>query len=182
MIVECILFFASLQDPLKEDDIFKVKECQNYLPTNVIQYSKDYVEHFETHNIERAVKVSWCESRGKTFALNKGNSDSGLFQVIPSTWNWVATEYDLPKFDSYILTYNNIPVENIPFSLRRILISNYPDLYKLNKVQFVPYYNFLISKILVQDIHSRNDYWKPWTPSKECWSSKNWNELWKAEE
>ena len=180
MIVECILFFATLQDPLL-NDINKAAECQNYLPKSVIQYSKDYVEHFDINNIETAVKVSWCESRGNTFALNKGNYDSGLFQTIPPTWNWVAKEYNLPQFDTKILTYNNIPVHNIDIEFRKILIKNFPDLYDLTKVQYIPYYNFLISKILVQDIHSRNNYWKPWTPSKDCWSSKNWNKLWKAE-
>lgn len=180
MIVECILFFATLQDPLV-NDIYKAAECSNVLPKSVIQYSTDYVEHFDNKNIERAVKVSWCESRGNTFALNKGNNDSGLFQVIPKTWNWVAKEYDLPVFDTKILTYNNVPIKHIDMSFRRILISNFPDLYDYTAVQFIPYYNFLVSKILVEDIHTRDDYWKPWTPSKKCWSSSNWIELWKKE-
>ena len=78
MIVECILFFATLQDPLA-NDMNKAAECSNVLPKSVIQYSTNYVEHFDNKNIERAVKVSWCESRGNTFALNTGNNDSGLF-------------------------------------------------------------------------------------------------------
>lgn len=181
MIVECIIFFATLHDPLASD-IQKVQECSNYIPSKIIEYAKPIHNNFNEENIERAVKVSWCESRGKTTALNTGNNDSGLFQVIPNTWNWVAEEYNLPKFDSLILTYNNIPVEQLSMPTRMFLITKRPDLYKLQKVQFIPYYNILVSKILVEDIHSNSTYWRPWNASADCWNSHNWYLKWKLEE
>lgn len=180
MIIECLLFFSTLQDPL-ENDIQKAAECSNHLPSSVIEYSNHYVNYFDIKNQERAVKVSWCESRGKTTALNKGNEDSGLFQVIPNTWNWVAKEYNLPLFDTLILTYNKTPVNELDYNTRIYLIKN-PEFYEMTKVQFIPKYNFLISSILVQDIHSYDNYWKPWTPSEKCWKSNNWEKLWKREE
>ncbi|QDP60656.1 MAG: hypothetical protein Unbinned1469contig1000_35 [Prokaryotic dsDNA virus sp.] len=181
MIVECLIFFSSFTDP-NTQDFDKAAECFNHLPSSVIEYSDHYLNYFYPKNQERAVKVSWCESRGKTYALNKGNSDSGLFQVIPRTWDWVAEEYNLPKFDTEVLTFNGMPVNHLDLETRKILLFWFPNLYELTKVQFIPHYNFLISSIIVQDIHSRDDYWKAWTPSIDCWSSNDWEELWKLEE
>ena len=58
---------------------------------------------FEVENLEIAVRIGWCESRGKGTAYRKEDNDSGVMQFIPSTWNWIAEKNDLPRWDEWII-------------------------------------------------------------------------------
>jgi hypothetical protein len=84
------------------------------------------------------------------------NSDSGLFQILPRSWGWVKENYDVPYWDYPMYgTY----------------------------AQYVPKYNIEVASILVEDIHSRTNYWKPWNSSKWCWEDTDkWTAKWKSEQ
>ena len=46
--------------------------------------------------------------------------------------------------------------------------------------QFIPRYNIQVAALLVQDMHTRNDYWKPWSSSQWCWEDTDkWIAKWK---
>ena len=137
-------------------DLEEITYCQNNLPANTLQYSTLLVNNFKEKNIETAVKVMFCESRMKAKAYRWQADDSGLFQVIPKTWGWVKSKYNIPYWD--------YPIGN-------------------SYAQFIPKYNIEVAALLVQEMHTRNDYWKPWNSSKWCWEDNNkFENIWRSEQ
>ena len=48
--------------------------------------------------------------------------------------------------------------------------------------QFIPEHNIKVASILVEDIHSRNPYWKVFSSSQWCWEDTDkWIEKWQNE-
>ena len=161
MITKCILLYAMIINnlavgvPPTISDLEDLANCGNYLPNSTYQYATLLVEHFDESNIETATKVMWCESRNKTKAFRYQDFDSGLFQVIPPTWGWVKQKHDIPHWD--------YPIGN-------------------SYAQHIPKYNIEVAALLVQDMHTRNNYWKPWNSSKWCWNDTNeWIQRWQNE-
>ena len=161
MITKCILLYALIINNFATgltpsiDDFEQLKDCNNYVPETCYQYATLLVEHFDKKNIETAVKVMWCESRNKADAYRWQDQDSGLFQAIPRTYGWVKEEYDIPYWD--------YPVGN-------------------TYAQFIPRYNIQVAALLVQDMHTRDNYWKPWDASRWCWEDTDkWIEKWQNE-
>ena len=137
-------------------DLKQISYCQNNLPANTLQYSTLLVDNFKEKNIETAVKVMFCESRMKAKANRWQADDSGLFQVIPRTWGWVKSKYNIPYWD--------YPIGN-------------------NYAQFIPKYNIEVAALLVQEMHTRDNYWKPWNSSKWCWEDNNkFENIWRSEQ
>lgn len=137
-------------------DLEQISYCQNNLPANTLQYSTLLVNNFKEKNIETAVKVMFCESRMKAKAYRWQADDSGLFQVIPRTWGWVKSKYNIPYWD--------YPIGN-------------------SYAQFIPKYNIEVAALLVQEMHTRDDYWKPWNSSKWCWEDNNkFENIWRSEQ
>ena len=137
-------------------DLKQITYCQNNLPANTLQYSTLLVNNFKEKNIETAVKVMFCESRMKAKAYRWQADDSGLFQVIPRTWGWVKSKYNIPYWD--------YPIGN-------------------SYAQFIPKYNIEVAALLVQEMHARDDYWKPWNSSKWCWEDNNkFENIWRSEQ
>ena len=137
-------------------DLEEITYCQNNLPANTLQYSTLLVNNFKEKNIETAVKVMFCESRMKAKAYRWQADDSGLFQVIPRTWGWVKSKYNIPYWD--------YPIGN-------------------SYAQFIPKYNIEVAALLVQEMHTRDDYWKPWNSSKWCWENNNkFENIWRSEQ
>ena len=137
-------------------NITELTYCQSNLPANTLQYSTLLVQNFKEKNIETAVKVMFCESRLKSSAYRWQADDSGLFQIIPATWGWVKEKYNIPYWD--------YPINN-------------------NYAQFIPKYNIEVAALLVQEMHSRNDYWKPWNSSKWCWEDNiTFKKIWEKEQ
>ena len=113
-------------------------------------------EFFDEKNIDIAVKVMFCESRMKSNAYRWQANDSGLFQIIPQTWGWVKEKYNIPYWD--------YPIGN-------------------NYAQFIPKYNIKVAALLVQNMHTRDNYWKPWDSSKWCWgNNKTFENIWRSEQ
>lgn len=137
-------------------DLEQISYCQNNLPVNTLQYSTLLVNNFKEKNIETAVKVMFCESRMKAKAYRWQADDSGLFQVIPRTWGWVKSKYNIPYWD--------YPIGN-------------------SYAQFIPKYNIEVAALLVQEMHTRDDYWRPWNSSKWCWEDNNkFENIWRSEQ
>ena len=161
MITNCILTWALILNNFAigitptVDDFTNIKDCQNQVPEVCMQYAQLLVKHFDVENIEIATKVMWCESRGKTNAYRYEDDDSGLFQIIPRSYGWVKQNYDVPHWD--------YPING-------------------SYAQFIPKYNIEVASILVEDIHSRNPYWKVFSSSQWCWEDTDkWIAKWKNE-
>jgi hypothetical protein len=162
MITNCVLMYAALMSNFslgitpEISDLDQLSYCQNNLPNNTLQYSTLLVANFKEKNIETAVKVMFCESRLKPKAYRWQANDSGLFQVIPKTWGWVKSKYNIPYWD--------YPIGN-------------------SYAQFIPKYNIEVAALLVQEMHSRDDYWIPWSSSKFCWGDNDrFEKTWRKEQ
>jgi len=150
LIKACILLYATLISNFSVGieptvkDISSLNNCLNDLPGKCLTYSTLLVENFDEENLEIAFKVMWCESRGKPNAYRYDNQDSGLYQFIPRTYGWVVDNSDLPYWD--------YPINN-------------------SYAQFIPSVNIKAAAILVEDLHSYNPYWKPFSSSQKCWEN-----------
>jgi hypothetical protein len=166
MIAECLIFLATVipsQDTINQQFIDDYRWCDSIITKDVREHSDLLMEFFtEPKQLSTAVKVIWCESRGNTDAIRtaEGNNDSGLFQFVPWTWNWIAEEYDLPRWDDWVILYNGQPYTG-PVSK-----TNYG--FEQVKVQHSEYYNIMFGYLLSQDIYGRSQ-WRDWNSSKWCW-------------
>jgi len=182
MITECMIFLASFALPqdtnIKEtpNTIDNIASCTRLIPNSMIEHIPYYVEHFDEDNLYKAMRIGWCESRGEETAYRKSSDDSGIMQFIPSTWNWVAEKFDIPLFDSEILTYDGIPIKILPKQ------PHYnKELFKYEKIQFVAYYNILMASHLAEDTYSKTKF-KDWNASKWCWGNiKYFEKRWRKE-
>lgn len=177
MIAECMIFLASVL-PMGVDESKLINEymsCDDHVPKSMQQYAEYYVEHFDKENISTAVRIGWCESRGKTTAYRDDNGDSGVMQFVSWTWNWVAEKYDLPIWDEWvILRFGR------PFDFEDKVYTNNIG-FEQTRVQFTPYYNILFASILAEDIYGRTQ-WRDWSSSEWCWGDeKKWRAKWKNE-
>ena len=120
MITSCLIFLASLGTgdiPLQEDYLVinRTKECTELVPFTMINHIPYYVEFYDKKNLYKALRIGWCESRGKDSAFRREDDDSGVMQFIPNTWNWVAEKFDMPLWDEEILTYFGVPYYLVDF-------------------------------------------------------------------
>jgi hypothetical protein len=145
-------------------------KCDDHVPKSMKPYAKLYVEHFDKENIDTAVRIGWCESRGKSSAYRSDNGDTGVMQFVSWTWNWIAEEYDLPMWDEWVVMRYGRPYTG-PTSKSDIG-------FEFTKVQYTPYYNILFASILAEDIYGRTQ-WRDWNSSKWCWEDeKKWRNKW----
>lgn len=172
-----MLFLASFSTPLIGAETQYVEQsiqCRQEIPASMRQHSEYYLEFFDFENIDTAVRIGWCESRGKDTAYRDDNSDSGVMQFVPWTWNWVAEEYDLPRWNEWVILRYGRPYEG-PTSKSNMG-------FEQTKVQFTPYYNIMFASILAEDIYGRTQ-WRDWNSSKWCWEDeKDWERRWKREQ
>ena len=171
-----MLFLASFSTPLigaETHFVEKSIQCRQEMPASMRQHSEYYLEFFDFENIDTAVRIGWCESRGKTAAYRDDNSDSGVMQFVPWTWNWVAEEYNLPRWNEWVILRHGRPYEGPT--------SKSSHGFEQTKVQFTPYYNIMFASILAEDIYGRTQ-WRDWNSSKWCWEDeKDWEKRWKRE-
>tara|TARA_Y100000004_G_scaffold10630_1_gene11575 strand:- start:5147 stop:5704 length:558 start_codon:yes stop_codon:yes gene_type:complete len=181
MITECIIFLASFGVPdaitFAHQEHYYIenhRNCNQSVPEKLQDHAGLFYEFFDEENIDTAIRISWCESRGKTTAHRTDNGDSGLMQFVSWTWNWVAEKYDLPVWDEYVImrwgrpyTENKIYKHDIGF--------------EQTKVQFTPYYNIMFASILAEDIYGRTQ-WRDWSSSEWCWGDeKFFHNKWRKE-
>lgn len=180
MIAECLIFLATAipQNGLITADYIEERQwCTSIISRDVREHSNLLIEFFdEPEQLSTAVKVIWCESRGKTDAIRtaEGNNDSGLFQFVSWTWNWIAEEYDLPMWDEWVIMR-----WGKPYTEQKTYRHNIG--FEQTRVQFTPYYNILFASILAEDIYGRTQ-WRDWSSSEWCWGDeKKWRAKWKNE-
>ena len=173
-----MLFLASFTQPAMETGIVenyqtfnKVRECTQKIPSSMVEHVPLYVEHFDEENLYKAMRIGWCESRGKETAYRKSANDSGLMQFIPSTWDWIAEKFDLPIWNTDILLYNGTPIQMHPKDTHYYDI----DLFEFRPVQMVPYYNILMASHLAEDTYSKVTF-RDWNSSKWCWENTEYFE------
>ena len=111
MVASCMIFLASFGNaemPIEENwaTIQHTKECTEVIPFTMIEYVPFYVEFYEEKHLYKALRIGWCESRGKESAYREEDDDSGIMQFIPNTWNWVAEKFNIPLWDVNVLTYD----------------------------------------------------------------------------
>ena len=59
--------------------------------------------YFKPEDVEKALRITWCESKGKITAVGKnkdGTYDKGLWQFNDRTWEWLTPKLKL-KQDRY---------------------------------------------------------------------------------
>ena len=69
-------------------------------PEAVEQWRGLVAAHFAPARVDEALAIIECESRGDPNATNPTSGAAGLFQFIPSTWDWVAGETGLDSYAS----------------------------------------------------------------------------------
>lgn len=183
MVASCMIFLASFGNaemPIEENwaTIQHTKECTEVIPFTMIEYVPFYVEFYDEKHLYKALRIGWCESRGKKSAYREEDDDSGIMQFIPNTWNWVAEKFDIPLWDENVLTYFGMPHNEVDFEDIR-----YTDLngFKFTKAQFIPYLNIKMSAHLAEDIYTKKDF-RDWNSSKWCWENPNYYEKkWREE-
>ena len=178
MIAECMLFLATFSTPTigtETQFIEQSIECRQTIPPTMSKYSSLYLEHFDFENIDTAVRIGWCESRGKSDAHRTDNKDTGVMQFVPWTWNWVAEIYDLPVWDEWVILRWGRPFD-FEGKVYRTNIG-----FEQTRVQYTPYYNILFASLLAEDVYGRTQ-WRDWNSSKWCLEDEHdWNLKWKRE-
>lgn len=169
MIAECLIFLATALPQnglITAEYVSEYKWCDSIISRDVREHSDVLMEFFEEpEQLSTAVKVIWCESRGNTNAVRtaEGNNDSGLFQFVPWTWNWVAEKYDLPKWNEWVILHNDRP-----YTEDKVSMSNVG--FEMVQVQHSEYYNIMFGYLLSQDIYGESQ-WRDWSSSKWCWEN-----------
>jgi hypothetical protein len=176
MIAECIIFLVSVI-PMGVDEskiIGQHLNCNDHVPQSMQEHASLYVEHFDKDNINTAVRIGWCESRGKVDAYRSDNGDTGLMQFVSWTWNWVAEKYELPEWDTWVVTRYGKPYTGN---------TSKTDIgFSFDRVQYTPYYNIMFASILAEDIYGKTQ-WRDWSSSEWCWGNeKEWRDKWLSEE
>jgi len=172
MIAECMIFLASVI-PMGVDEskiIGQHLNCNDHVPQSMQEHASLYVEHFDKDNINTAVRIGWCESRGKVDAYRSDNGDTGLMQFVSWTWNWVAEKYELPEWDTWVVTRYGRPYTGKTLKT---------DIgFSFDRVQYVPYYNIMFASLLAEDIYGKTQ-WRDWSSSEWCWEDEEkWRNKW----
>jgi len=179
MITSCVIFLATLGTPqsVGETDSYFIDNyfnCIENVPATMWEYAPLYYEHFDIENIDTAVRIGWCESRGKKTAHRQDNGDSGVMQFVSWTWNWVAEKYDIPLWDDWVINRYGVP-----YTDEKVSRSSHG--FEHLKVQFSAYHNIKMASILAEDIYGKTQ-WKDWSSSEWCWSDeKKWRIRWTNE-
>ena len=180
MIAECLILIASFQglEVLPNpDQMYEVKVCiSEEIPHALVDDIPYFVQFFDYENLDTAVRIAWCESRGKSNAYRSSADDSGLFQFIPRTWRWMVELFGIPEWDRWEIMrfgephYEPDKVYTTDFGFEQV------------KVQFSPYWNVKAASHLAEDTY-KNVRGTDWNSSKWCWGDPvKWRKLWKAEE
>ena len=69
-------------------------------PEDVERWRDLVSDHFAPELVEEALAIISCESNGDPEIMNTSSGAAGLFQFIPSTWDWVADALEFGDYDS----------------------------------------------------------------------------------
>lgn len=171
-----MIFLASFSSGISPsvDEMIKVNNCLDQFPRSMIQHIDLYVEFYDEENLYTAMRIGWCESRGKATAHRTEDRDSGVMQFIPRTWRWIVEEYGIPDWDEWVIMRFGRPYLKDEVSKSDFGFSH-------QKAQNTAYWNIKASSHLAEDIYNKTQ-WRDWNSSKWCWGDPvKWNKYWKEE-
>lgn len=183
MITECIIFLASfgvsaelnspIQDSYYIDNYFN---CVETVPRTMWKYADLYYEFYDEENIDTAIRIGWCESRGKESAVRtaEGNYDTGVMQFVSWTWNWLADNNYVPYWNEWVILKHDRPYTSETVSKTSMGFSQV-------QAQKSAYWNIYASSVLAEDIYGRTQ-WRDWRSSQWCWGDETYfHEKWRNE-
>ena len=183
MITECIIFLASfgvsaevnspIQDSYYIDNYFN---CVETVPRTMWKYADFYYEFYDVENIDTAIRIGWCESRGKENAVRtaEGNYDTGVMQFVSWTWNWLADNNYVPYWNEWVILKHDRPYTSDTVSKTSMGFSQV-------QAQKSAYWNIYASSVLAEDIYGRTQ-WRDWSSSEWCWGDETYfHEKWRNE-
>jgi len=181
MITSCIIFLATLGTPnsLDNSDIYYLNNylnCKNNVPVSMWEYAPLYYEFYDEENIATAIRIGWCESRGKEKAVRtaEGNYDTGVMQFVSWTWNWLADMEYVPYWNEWVVLKNERP-----YLEQKVSKTSFG--FSLVQAQKSAYWNIYASSILAEDIYGSTQ-WRDWSSSQWCWEDeKKWKIKWTTE-
>jgi hypothetical protein len=68
--------------------------------THVAEYQQVVELYFQPQDVERALRIIYCESSGNQYAINKnknGTTDKGIWQFNDMTWKWLSSKFNFNK-------------------------------------------------------------------------------------
>ena len=93
VLIACTLLTPTTQE-ITPQQLMSYVNCRNR--NKIIIAMEEYIplfsQYFKEEDLETALRISWCESRGKPNAVgvNKdGSKDVGLWQFNDRTWAWL---------------------------------------------------------------------------------------------
>ena len=109
--ITSVLLTCALLSPITPSSINEFKECQDR--QEIIYDMKKYINlfsmYFKPEDVEKAIRITWCESKGKITAVGKnkdGTYDKGLWQFNDRTWKWLKPKLNITsdRFNAHIST------------------------------------------------------------------------------
>jgi hypothetical protein len=94
------IFFIKSHNKIHEQPFTLVYETPSVSPTPTLSIPEIIAEAFakEQPSVrQQAENVSWCESRHHPASINSDSQATGLFQILPSTWNRYCVDLENPK-------------------------------------------------------------------------------------
>ena len=171
MITSCIIFLATLGTPnsLDNSDIYYLNNylnCKNNVPVSMWEYAPLYYEFYDEENIATAIRIGWCESRGKEKAVrtDEGNYDTGVMQFVSWTWNWLADMEYVPYWNEWVVLKNERP-----YLEQKVSKTSFG--FSLVQAQKSAYWNIYASSVLAEDVYGRTQ-WRDWSSSQWCWEDE----------
>jgi len=106
-----VLLTCALLSPITPNDINQYKECKarNEIIYDMKKYINLYSLYFKKEDLEKAVRITWCESKGNIYAVGKnkdGTYDKGLWQFNDKTWEWLKPKLNITsnRFNAHVST------------------------------------------------------------------------------
>jgi hypothetical protein len=100
-----IILGCTISLPLSIETINHYFECRDR--QEIVDHMEDYhqvvLDNFEIHDFEKAIRIMFCESSGRQYAINKNNNgtkDKGLWQFNDITWKWLKDKLGF-KYDRF---------------------------------------------------------------------------------
>ena len=95
----------------------QINDMANYIQCLDTKYKIEYVsqweplvsQYFKAEDINKALEIIYCESRGKSWAIGKnknGTKDVGLWQFNDATWTWLSEKLQIisPRTNARVST------------------------------------------------------------------------------
>jgi hypothetical protein len=110
-LIATVLLTCTLLSPITPNDINQYWDCKerNEIIYDMKKYINLFSMYFKEEDLEKAIRITWCESKGKIKAIgvNKdGTKDVGLWQFNDNTWAWLTPKLNITanRFNAHVST------------------------------------------------------------------------------